>query len=141
MRPLLLDNERRQGHDIKDSAFRRLAKELAPASIKELAWLSEADQRATLGIDPGAVEEGLAWLIKKARDVGVDQQAAPELMAGKDFLQMGFAPGPEIGRLIQLSSELRDKRGFSREDIIQALFSIRDVTEAMGKLEKLLLTD
>jgi tRNA nucleotidyltransferase (CCA-adding enzyme) len=141
MRPMYLYKDMLQGCEIKDGIFRRLARDLAPANIRDSAFLSEADQRATLGIDPGAVEEGLAWLIKKAKDVGVDQQAAPELMAGKDFLQMGFASGPEIGRLIQLSSELRDKRGFSREDIIQALSNIRDVTEAMNKLEKLLLTD
>ncbi len=141
MRPLYLYNDMLQNRQIKDGIFRRLARDLAPSSIRDLAFLSEADYRATRREDKEEIKKLIDWLINKATEIGVDQQVAPELVTGKDFLQMGYAPGPEIGRLIQLSSELRDARGFSREDIIQVLFNIKDVTEAMSKLEKLLLTD
>ncbi|MFA6253292.1 MAG: HD domain-containing protein [Patescibacteria group bacterium] len=141
MRPMYLYNDMLQNREIKDGVFRRLARDLAPSSIRESAFLSEADYRATRREDKEKIKELVEWLIAKAESIGVDRQVAPEIMWGRDFLQMGFAPGPEIGRLIYLSRELRDNRGFSQEDIIQVLSGIKDVTEAMGKLEKLLLTD
>ncbi len=141
MRPMHLDNDRRQNIEIKDSVFRRLAKDLAPANIREAAFLSEADKRATGKKSKEQIKESIDWLIAKAEAIGVDRQVATELMTGKDFLDMGFTPGPEIGKLIQLSSQLRDVRGFSREDIIQNLFSVKTGIEAMEVLEKLLRQD
>jgi tRNA nucleotidyltransferase (CCA-adding enzyme) len=141
MRPMYLYREMLENHEIKDSVFRRLAKDLSPASIRELALLSEADKLAALKADQSKIQEVIQWLIAKAEEIGVDKKAASELMTGKDFLDMGYAPGPEIGRLILLSSQLRDVRGFSREDIIQALFKIKTSVEAMEVLEKLLRQD
>jgi len=138
MRPMQLYNSR---DEIKDSAFRRLAKDLAPANIRELAFLSEADKKATRKNSEKQVQEFINWFINKAKEIGVDRQVAPELMTGKDFLAMGFTPSPEIGRLIQLSSQLRDVRGLDKKDIEQHLLSITTSIEAIIILEKLLLND
>lgn len=141
MRPMYLYKEMLQNHGIKDSVFRRLAQDLVPASIRELALLSEADKLAVLKADQQKIQEVSEWLIAKAKEIGVDRKVASELMAGKDFLDMSFTPGPEIGKLIQLSSQLRDVRGFSREDIIQSLFKVKTSVEAIEILEKLLRQD
>lgn len=141
MRPMHLYNDRRQNNEIKDSVFRRLAKDLAPANIRELALLSEADKKSTGLKSAQQIKESIDWLISRAEQVGVDRQVAAELMKGKDFLDLGFTPGPEIGRLIQLASQLRDVRGFSREDIIQNLSSSKTSIGAMEVLEKLLRQD
>lgn len=141
MRPMYLYKEMLQNHEIKDSVFRRLAHDLVPASIRELALLSESDKLAVLKADQQKSREATEWLIAKAKEIGVDRKVAAELMTGKDFLDMSFTPGPEIGKLIQLSSQLRDVRGFSREDIIQNLFSVKTSIEAMEVLEKLLRQD
>lgn len=138
MRPLYLYKEMLKNHEIKDGVFRRLAQDLAPANIRELALLSEADKLAALRADQDQIVVMTTWLIAQAEKIGVDRKVASELMTGKDFLEMGYAPGPEIGRLIQVSSQLRDVRGFDREDIIQALFQVKNNIEAIEVLEKLL---
>lgn len=139
MRPLYLYNEYKQGHEVKDSAFRKLARDLFPATIDQALLLTEADLLATHSLEREDIYDCIAWLKKRAQALGVEHGLAAELMTGKDFLDMGYPAGPEIGRLIKLSNELRDVRGFGREDIIQALFNIKNIVEAIQKLERLLM--
>lgn len=139
MRPLYLYNEHQQGREVKDSAFRKLAKDLFPATIDQALLLTEADLLATHSLEREDVHDCIDWLRKRAQALGVERGPAAELMTGRDFIELGFAPGPEIGRLIKLSNELRDVRGFGREDIIQALFNIKNIVEAIQKLERLLM--
>lgn len=141
MRPLYLHQEKLQASEIKDSVFRRLAKDAAPSNIRELALLSEADQRASFEVNQDQIRELSNWLVERAEQLGVDRQVAPELMTGKDFLDMGFTPGPEIGKLIQLSSHLRDVKGLDKKDIEQYLVNVKTSIEAIVVLEKLLINN
>ena len=79
MRPMHLFRDKLHSQEIKDSVFRRLARDLSPANIRELAFLSEADAKASLESNEEQIRTLVEWLVVKAESLGVDRQAAPDI--------------------------------------------------------------
>lgn len=82
----------------KDAAIRRLAKRLAPATIKQLVWLSEADYRGRTrkewDISP------ITLLAARAKDLEVDTMPLRPLVCGQDLIGLGVQPGKEMGNIL-----------------------------------------
>jgi hypothetical protein len=87
--------------NVGDGAFRRLARRLEP----ELLYLvSRAD---CLGRTGDFATDAQEWFIGKVRALGVEEKPPRPILMGRHLLEMGLAPGPEIGRVTRAVFEMQ----------------------------------
>ncbi len=143
-------DDTQNGKPITDGAIRRLAVRIDPGTITELALVAEADYFGrgftTLVATDVAVRtfEAGPWLTARANALGVLTSPPPHLLRGQELLDLGFPPGPLLGRLIKLADLLRDEHEINHFKIISILKEIpltpaggRDIAAAIDALEAL----
>lgn len=94
---------------VSDGAFRRLALRV---DCRLLALVAKADMLGRTGAahDATAAE----WFAARIRDLGLEGGAPAPILLGRHVLELGLAPGPEIGRItkavyeLQLEGEIAD---------------------------------
>jgi tRNA nucleotidyltransferase (CCA-adding enzyme) len=93
--------------DISDGAVRRLAGKCEPELLYRVA---RAD---CLGRDGRFEPVAMEWFIERVRQLEAHQLPQP-LLRGRDLVELGLAPGPEVGRILravyeqQLDGTVRD---------------------------------
>jgi tRNA nucleotidyltransferase (CCA-adding enzyme) len=81
---------------IGDGAIRRLARKCEPDLLYRVA---RAD---CLGRRPGAFAPvAMEWFKARAQALQVEQQPPAPLLRGRHLLDLGLAPGPEVGRVLR----------------------------------------
>jgi tRNA nucleotidyltransferase (CCA-adding enzyme) len=81
--------------NVSDGAFRRLAQRV---DLELLARVARADCRGRTGdFDCTAMD----WFIARARSLGVEHQPPGPILMGRHLLDLGVAPGPEMGGLLK----------------------------------------
>ncbi len=146
MWPIVLAKDKEK---VSDGAIRRLATRTAPASIQELVWVGEADQRGC-GValekrkekDFSATGEFLSgqWLLDRADQLGIKKEKPAALTRGQDWIDWGCQKeyGKNIGELIKLAEKLRDVQNYEREQIQAAtIHEIRSDQTGMKAIQKL----
>jgi tRNA nucleotidyltransferase (CCA-adding enzyme) len=91
--------------EFSDSAVRRLARRLAPATVDELALVMRADAE---GRPPLSAAEGHARidaLVAKARALALEQLAPRPILLGRHLIALGLAPGPRFRGLLDQAFE------------------------------------
>ncbi len=110
-----------RNNKISDGAIRRLANRIYPATIQELVFVSEADHLGRGLFDQEIKEQLLLpenqfpvgeWLLKRARDLEVEDSRPADLTRSRDWISLGYKRGENIGKLIRLSNSLRDEKNF-----------------------------
>ncbi len=102
--------ENHHAHDrgntpFSDSAVRRLAKRLEPATINELAVVMHADND---GRPPATFPETAARideLLRRAALLEFEKSAPKPLLLGRHLLTLGLQPGPEFKRVLNAAFE------------------------------------
>jgi tRNA nucleotidyltransferase (CCA-adding enzyme) len=84
-----------------DGDFRRLAQQV---DIDLLFRVAKACARAS-GSARSTVPED--WFIERARALGVEHGPPPPLLQGRHLLEVGFEPGPRMGKLLRSVYELQ----------------------------------
>jgi tRNA nucleotidyltransferase (CCA-adding enzyme) len=80
---------------VSDGAFRRLAQKV---DLEMLVLLAKADCHGRTGhFDCSAMD----WFIERARTLGVEHAPPKPLLQGRDLIELGMAPGPEMGALLK----------------------------------------
>jgi tRNA nucleotidyltransferase (CCA-adding enzyme) len=93
LKPGLLYDQREQ---VSDGAIRRLARRCEPDLLYRVA---RAD---CLGRRPGRFAPvAMEWFRDKVRDLDVAVRPPDPYLRGRDLLEMGLAPGPEVGRVLR----------------------------------------
>ncbi len=132
-------DDTQNGKPITDGAIRRLAVRVDPGTLAELALVTEADYLGRGPFTPphGPYEAG-PWLIDRAHTLGVLTSPPPHLIRGQELLDLGFPPGPLLGRLIKLADTLRDDKNLSHFQVISLIKAAnRDPQAAITALEAL----
>jgi len=93
--------------DPSDATIRRLARRLYPTNIRELANLATADIRGSTRIKPGEKYPEAEVLVKKALELDVRDSKPTPLIMGRDLLEIGFKPGPIVGKTLKEIEELQ----------------------------------
>lgn len=131
--------EKLRGRKVKDSSIRRLAERIHPANINDLTLLAEADHLGRGSFDPEIKEQmflprekfpARQWLLKRAAGINAEMGRPADVTRGRDWINLGFRPGSEIGQLIRLSNELRDEKNLSREEILNLAQAANNAEEA-----------
>jgi len=97
--PMMLYQRR---DEISDSAIRRLAKRIAPASIEGLAALSRADNFGRTSSKALARKSPeVDWLLSRAKELEVDKEPLKPILMGRHLISSGLMkPGPAMGRVL-----------------------------------------
>jgi tRNA nucleotidyltransferase (CCA-adding enzyme) len=100
---------------VGDGAFRRLAQKV---DLELLARVAESDCRGRTGAFDCS---GIAWFLKRARELGVEHKAPDPLLKGRHLLGLGVPPGPAMGAVLRAVYERQlDGRVTSVEDGLDA---------------------
>ena len=88
--------------EITDSAIRRLAKRIAPATIESLGVLSKSDNFGRTS--PKALARKspeVDWLLQRAKELEVDREPPKPILMGRHLISEGIMkPGPDMGRVL-----------------------------------------
>jgi tRNA nucleotidyltransferase (CCA-adding enzyme) len=101
------------------NALRRLIKRIYPASLASLLAVFEADTtgrgapRDHFQEHAVRVKETILRVIKEQH---VDEASLKPLLKGSDLLELGFAPGPEMGDIIRAVEQARDEGAISTKE-------------------------
>jgi len=85
---------------VSDGAIRRLARKVEPDLLYRVA---RAD---CLGRRPGRFEPlAMEWFRERVRKLDVAVRPPEAILRGRDLLEMGLSPGPDVGRVLRLVYE------------------------------------
>jgi tRNA nucleotidyltransferase (CCA-adding enzyme) len=102
-----------------DGDFRRLAQRV---DIDLLFRVATACARAQ---GPAASNEPQDWFVERARALGVEHGPPAPLLQGRHLLEVGFEPGPQMGKLLRSVYELQlDGKVTTTEEALAAALRI-----------------
>ncbi len=125
LRPFLQYQEKEKTHwnaDKYASSVRRLMKKIKPLDWRVLLLVAEADHfgRGIKNIKKQPFKPGKAFA-KIVKDFKLEETFTP-LVQGQDLLDLGLAPGPRVGQLLQKIEEERDRGEIkSRDEALRLL--------------------
>jgi tRNA nucleotidyltransferase (CCA-adding enzyme) len=96
LKPGQLYDERER---VSDGAIRRLARKCEPQLLYRVA---KAD---CLGRTGNFQSVAMEWFLERVRQLDVAEKPPEPLLKGRDVLALGVAPGPEVGRILQIVYE------------------------------------
>jgi tRNA nucleotidyltransferase (CCA-adding enzyme) len=86
---------------VSDGAFRRLALKV---DLELLARFAQADCHGRTGhFDCSAMD----WFLDRARALGVEHAPPKPLVLGRHLIELGVAPGPEMGKMLRAIYEMQ----------------------------------
>lgn len=92
------------------NAVRKLLRRIHPVSWRVLITAAEADFRGRHTPEANASHYPIGDLFVKTLKAAKLEHGLPRpLLQGRDLLELGITPGPDMGRLIRLIEEARDK--------------------------------
>jgi tRNA nucleotidyltransferase (CCA-adding enzyme) len=96
---------------VGDGAIRRLAAKCDPVLLDRVAR-ADCMGRAPGHFPPDAMD----WFIGKVRELSVLERPPAPLLLGRHVLELGVAPGPEVGRVVKAVYELQLDGEVTTED-------------------------
>ncbi|HUL54277.1 MAG TPA: polynucleotide adenylyltransferase [Opitutaceae bacterium] len=117
VRPLVLHHlAHHHGHPgFSDSAVRRLARKLAPATIDDLCLVMWADHLGRPPVVSGDTESRIHALGDTARALAVRDAAPRPLILGRHLLELGLRPGPQFKPILAACAEAQEEGAFVDE--------------------------
>lgn len=103
--------------EFTDTAIRRLARKLAPATIDDLALVMRADANGRPPLTSPEIHARIDELVTQAHALAIVDAAPKPIMLGRHLIQLGLAPSPKFKPLIdaafeaQLDGEFADEPG------------------------------
>jgi tRNA nucleotidyltransferase (CCA-adding enzyme) len=91
----------RRRQTIADGDFRRLAQQL---DLDLLYRVAKACAMGRSGASSSVPED---WFVERARSLGVEHGPPAPLLLGRHLLDVGFEPGPQMGKLLRAVYELQ----------------------------------
>jgi len=89
-----------------DGDFRRLARRVEIDLLYRLAKACALAGRTPSSTDDQTVPHA-DWFMARARALGVERQPPAPLLLGRHLLEMGIAPGPQVGELLRQIYDLQ----------------------------------
>lgn len=112
--------ENHHSHDrantpFSDSAVRRLALRLVPATIHDLATVMRADSRGRPPLRPDETDVRIEELVSRATALEFEQHAPRPILQGRHLIALGHRPGPKFKPVIDLAFQAQLDGAFSDE--------------------------
>ncbi len=98
-----------------DSAVRRLARRLHPATVEELASVMRADANGRPPLQSPEVHQRIDELVRKARALELERLAPQPIVLGRHLVGLGLKPGPKFKPIIDAAFEAQLDGAFNDE--------------------------
>ena len=141
------NQEALKGKKVSMGAIRKLALRIAPATIRDLALVGEADHLGRGPFeDPKTPNQLLLplgeyppgpWILSRARNLGVELSRPVDLLQGRDLIGIGYRPGRHFGEIIHLANRLRDENEYTREQVLSLMIDKKTPAEAISHLTQI----
>jgi tRNA nucleotidyltransferase (CCA-adding enzyme) len=113
--PLIEEHMAHIGLDVNKRTVRRLANRIAPATIRELAYVVHADMAGRPPL-PAEQNEKMLEILQYAESENVAEEKVQPLVMGRDLLLIGYVAGPEMGRVLKYLYEKQLDGEFSTKE-------------------------
>lgn len=111
---------------VSDSALRRLARRVHPATMSALVWLSEADIAGRAQVwSAETMSQRAQVVVERCARLQVQSAPPPDFVTGRMLIAAGLRPGRQFGSLIEQGNRLQDE-GLSRQEALSRRVSIAD---------------
>lgn len=105
--------------NVTKKAFNRLAADI-DGEIELLVYLDAADRTGRTEKPSPDLDEPGKWLLNKFEEFKVSKETIQPLVMGRDLLQLGVAPGPKMGQILDKLYQLQlDNEFETREEGLQ----------------------
>jgi tRNA nucleotidyltransferase (CCA-adding enzyme) len=101
--------------EFSDSAVRRLARKLAPATIEDLCVVMWADHLGRPPLVSRDTEARILALRDRARALAVQDAAPRPLLLGRHLVELGLPPGPHFKPILAAAAEAQLDGAFTDE--------------------------
>ena len=101
--------------EFTDSAVRRLARKLAPATIDELCVVMNADRLGRPPLVSPDTESRIHALFERAHALAVQDTAPRPLILGRHLVELGLQPGPQFKPILDAAFEAQIDGAFADE--------------------------
>jgi tRNA nucleotidyltransferase (CCA-adding enzyme) len=101
--------------EFTDTAVRRLARKLAPATIDDLALVMRADANGRPPLLSPEIHQRIDDLVAKAHALALADSAPRPIVQGRHLLALGRKPGPEFKPIIDAAFEAQLDGAFHNE--------------------------
>lgn len=81
-------------------AFARLASEVDGETLL-LVLADQADRAGRDAVPITRLDEQAEWLLERFRVHNIDRETLKPLVLGRDLIELGFGPGPEMGKVLK----------------------------------------
>jgi tRNA nucleotidyltransferase (CCA-adding enzyme) len=101
---------------VTKKAFNRLAADVV-GEIELLVYLDAADRAGRKKKPIKSLDREGRWLLEKFIELNVSKETIQPLIMGRDLIELGFSPGPQMGKYLknlyhkQLDNEFETKKG------------------------------
>jgi tRNA nucleotidyltransferase (CCA-adding enzyme) len=102
-------------HELSDSAIRRLARKLAPATIDDLAAVMRADANGRPPIKSPDIHALIDALVAKAHVLQLADSAPKPILLGRHLLALGMKAGPAMKPVLDAAFEAQLDGAFHDE--------------------------
>lgn len=103
------------GGPFTDTAVRRLAKRLTPATIAELVLVMRADSNGRPPLHTPATGARIAELLQRAAALEFENLGPKPILQGRHLLSLGRNPGPDFKRVLDAAFEAQLDGAFKDE--------------------------
>ncbi|MEW6456232.1 MAG: HD domain-containing protein [Acidobacteriota bacterium] len=100
---------------ISKKAFNRLMKDMK-GDLSLLIYLDLADRKGRENKLLRGLDKQAKWLFKKLEDFNVTKESIKPLVRGRDLLNLGFSPGPNLGKILKELWEMQLDGAFFTKD-------------------------
>ena len=100
------------GYTGSKSMVRRLACDLAPATIKQWLRVNEADKSSKYMEKHLGMSKVARAVQRHSRSLGVESEGPKEILMGRHLIILGMDPGKEMGELLKRAYEVQLDGGF-----------------------------
>lgn len=121
LKPGLFYRERER---LGDAAFRRLAAKCDLDLLYRVAKADSLGRRAPGAPEPDARAQ--EWFIQRARELAVEHGPPKPILMGRHLLEIGMAPGPALGRILDAVYQLQ------LEGRVRTLEEAREAARRLG---------
>lgn len=101
--------------EFSDSAVRRLARRLHPATVDDLAAVMRADANGRPPLQSPEVHQRIDELLEKARRLELERLAPKPILQGRHLLALGMKAGPEFTPILEAAFEAQLDGAFADE--------------------------
>ena len=101
--------------EFTDTAVRRLARKLTPATIDELAAVMRADSNGRPPLTSPQTHLRINELVAKANTLAIADQAPRPIVLGRHMIEKGLKPGPEFKPILDAAFEAQLEGAFADE--------------------------